>query len=275
MGLYWNDALQNKCRKMVSHMVARKPCEGEKDGLNEMKDYVIDLFIEQGFEIEQVANDDAPYRPVIIAKFMHDKKKTIGFFGHYDVEEVRSEKWTTDPWNLTEVDGRWQARGVADNLVPLAQRILLCSQMSAHANLVFVLQGEEEIGSPFAMEVYSELNLPKIDLWFEETGYFYKNGDHRVMAFNITDELRNVFSALEKLNNEHGRATKVRERPMNKAFGNQGCPCLVHLVEDIPYIALGPNDDFSKIHGVDESINPSLLGISAQQILTAVEVFCN
>ena len=80
MGLYWNDALQNKCRKMVSHMVARKPCEGEKDGLNEMKDYVIDLFTEQGFEIEQVANDDAPYRPVIIAKFMHDKKKQLDFW---------------------------------------------------------------------------------------------------------------------------------------------------------------------------------------------------
>ena len=164
---------------------------------------------------------------------------------------------------------------MADNLVPLAQRILLCSQMSSNANLVFVLQGEEEIGSPFAMEVYSQLNLPKIDLWFEETGYFYKNGDHRVMAFNITDELKNVFSALEKLNNEHGRATKVRERPMNKAFGNQGCPCLVHLVEDIPYIALGPNDDFSKIHGVDESINLHCSGFQLQQILTAVEVFCN
>ena len=275
MSLYWNNSLQIACKDMVSRMVARKPCEGDKEGLNEMKDYVIALFLEQGFEIEQIANDNAPYRPVIIAKLMQDREKTIGFFGHYDVEEVHLENWTTDPWSLTEVDGRWQARGVADNLVPLAQRILLCSEMSTHANLVFVLQGEEEIGSPFAMEVYSELNLPNIDLWFEETGYFYKNGDHRIMAFNITKELEYVFSAIEALNSDQGRATRVRERPMNKAFGNQGCPCLVHLVKDIPYIALGPNDDFSKIHGVDESINPSLLGISAQQILTAVEVFCS
>jgi len=138
---------------------------------------------------------------------------------------------------------------------------------------VFVLQGEEEIASPFAMKIYPNLNLPPIDLWIEETGYFYRNGNHRIMALNINHKLENVFSAINELNSNENRDTKIRNRPLNKAFGNQGCPCLVHLLKDIPYIALGPNDDHSKIHGDDESMNPDLLDISARQILKALEVF--
>ena len=90
-----------------------------------------------------------------------------------------------DPWQLNGKDGRWFGRGVADNIVPLAQRILLIEDLAAHCNLVFILQGEEEIGSPFAMDMYSTLDLPDIDVWVEETGYFHKSGKHRIMAVNV------------------------------------------------------------------------------------------
>ena len=62
---------------------------------------------------------------------------------------------------------------------------------------------------------------------------------------------------------------------MNKAFGNQGCPCLVHLLKEIPYIALGPNDDYCTIHGVNETINPNYLGIASKQLICAVEAVSN
>ena len=271
--MLWNKAMHQKCRDISSKMVSMMPCEDNPSGLREMKDYVISLFTDRGFEVEEITNSKAKYRPVIIASLNTNKSKTIGFFGHYDVENASMTRWSSDPWKLTEVDGRWQARGVADNVVPLVQRMLLTAEMSKSANLVFVLQGEEEIASPFAMEVYPELNLPKIDLWFEETGYFYKTGDHRIMALSVDENLERVFSAVEDLNSDNGIKTKLRIRPMNKAFGNQGCPCLVHLLGDTPYIALGPNDDYSTIHGANESINPELLGISAMQIIRAIEVF--
>ena len=86
------------------------------------------------------------------------------------------------------------------------------------------------------------------------------------MAMNVDERLQNAITALEGLNAEDGRSSSVRIRPMNKAFGNQGCPCLVHLLGNTPYIALGPNDDHSTIHGVDESIRPDLLGISRQLV---------
>ena len=269
----WDTNLEAACKQISAHMISLRPCEDEQDGLREMYRYVISLFENQCFEVDLIENPKADYRPVIVAKSGSDKATTVGFFGHYDVEPVDENKWSTDPWILTDVDGRWQGRGVADNIVPLVQKILISPELKKVANIVFVLQGEEEIGSPFAMNEYPNLRLPEIDIWFEETGYFYKNGDHRIMAMNVDDNLERVFSAIEELNSASGRKTKLRVRPMNKAFGNQGCPCLVHLLGDKPYIALGPNDDYSTIHGVDESINPELLGISAMQIFRAIEVF--
>ena len=47
--------------------------------------------------------------------------------------------------------------------------------------LLFVIQGEEEIGSPWAHQVYPTLELPDVDFWIDETGYFFKNGDQRVL----------------------------------------------------------------------------------------------
>ncbi len=269
----WDANLDDLCKQISAHMISLRPCEDDQNGLRKMYRYVISLFEEQCFDVELIENPKADYRPVIVAKSGSDKATTVGFFGHYDVEPVNEKEWSTDPWLLTDVDGRWQGRGVADNIVPLVQKILLSPELKKVANIVFVLQGEEEIGSPFAMNEYPNLRLPEIDIWFEETGYFYKNGDHRIMAMNVDENLERVFSAIEDLNSASGRKTKLRIRPMNKAFGNQGCPCLVHLLGDIPYIALGPNDDYSTIHGVDESINPELLGISAMQILRAIEVF--
>ena len=274
--MVWTEEKTYSCRQLTEVLVSNKAVESNPAGLKANADLVRSLFEQKGCSVRTVENPDAPYRPILIAEIGDDgTRPTVGFFGHYDVEEAEPSAWSVDPWLLNGKDGRWFGRGVADNIVPLAQRILLIEDLAAHCNLVFILQGEEEIGSPFAMEMYPTLDLPNIDVWVEETGYFYKSGKHRIMAVNVDDNLQRVIEALEQLNADNGRDSSVRIRPMNKAFGNQGCPCLVHLLKDIPYIALGPNDDHSTIHGVDESINPDLLGISARQLVRLCEVLAN
>ena len=42
------------------------------------------------------------------------------------------------------------------------------------------------------MEVYPGLDLPDVDVWVEETGYFYKNGNHRIMAMNVDERYRTL-----------------------------------------------------------------------------------
>ena len=274
--MVWTEQKTYACRQLTEVLVSNKAVESNPAGLKANADLVRSLFEQKGCSVRTVENPDAPYRPILIAEIGDDgTRPTVGFFGHYDVEEAEASAWSVDPWQLNGKDGRWFGRGVADNIVPLAQRILLIEDLAAHCNLVCILQGEEEIGSPFAMDMYSTLDLPDIDVWVEETGYFYKSGKHRIMAVNVDENLQRVIEALEQLNADYDRESAVRIRPMNKAFGNQGCPCLVHLLKDIPYIALGPNDDHSTIHGVDESINPDLLGISARQLVRLCEVLAN
>ena len=274
--MVWTEQKTYACRQLTEVLVSNKAVESNPAGLKANADLVRSLFEQKGCSVRTVENPDAPYRPILIAEIGDDgTRPTVGFFGHYDVEEAEASAWSVDPWQLNGKDGRWFGRGVADNIVPLAQRILLIEDLAAHCNLVFILQGEEEIGSPFAMEMYSTLDLPDIDVWVEETGYFYKSGKHRIMAVNVDENLQRVIDALEQFNADHDRESAVRIRPMNKAFGNQGCPCLVHLLKDIPYIALGPNDDHSTIHGVDESINPDLLGISARHLVRLCEVLAS
>ena len=274
--LIWTDQETKICKQLSEILVSNKAVESNPIGLEANAVLIKKLFEDKGCKVRTIENPKATYRPIIIAEIGEESNRpTVGFFGHYDVEEADTEKWSVDPWMLSGKDGRWYGRGVADNIVPLAQRIVLIDALSAHCNLVFVLQGEEEIGSPFAMEMYPNMTLPKVDIWVEETGYFYKTGKHRIMAVNVNQKLQAVIDSIEEMNTGLGRESAVRIRPMNKAFGNQGCPCLVHLLKDIPYIALGPNDDYSTIHGIDESINPDLLGISARHLVRLCEVLAS
>lgn len=272
----WGKEEEGRCFEIVQKLVANRGFEGNPKGLEENKTEICLLLKEFNFEIQQIPNPDAEYRPVVIARrFSPSNKRTIGFFGHYDVETANPDEWENNPWELSVLNGRWYGRGVADNLVPLVHRILLSDVLAKHCNIVYVLQGEEEIGSPFAMSVYPELNFSDVDLWIEETGYFYKNGDHRIMSVNENELLRSVVDDLTELNNNLGLNTRLRNRPMNKAFGNQGCPCLVHLLGDTPYIALGPNDDYCTIHGIDETINPEHFSTSAFHIMSTFEAVAN
>jgi cysteinylglycine-S-conjugate dipeptidase len=273
MAVNWDESLTATCKEMVRHWVSLKPIESNPTGLQKMNETMIHEFKKRGFEVSLIGNPDAPYRPIIIAKLLSsDEKPVIGFFGHYDVEPADSCEWETDPWVLTDVDGRWQGRGVTDNLVPIAQRMLISNALAERANLIFVLQGEEEIGSPFTLATYDSLELPLVDLWIEETGYFYKDGRHRMMVLNRSPKLEKVIEGVIEVNMDDGRTTNIRDRPLNKAFGAENCPCLVHLLKNSPYIALGPNDDYSTVHGINESIDPKLLHISANQLMKAVQV---
>ena len=80
--------------------------------------------------------------------------RTLSFYNHYDVQPAEPyDLWDSDPWAAEIRDGRIWARGVADNKGNIVARIA-----AVHAwqqvrgdlplNLRFVIEGEEEIGSP-------------------------------------------------------------------------------------------------------------------------------
>jgi acetylornithine deacetylase/succinyl-diaminopimelate desuccinylase-like protein len=82
---------------------------------------------------------------------------TVLSYGHYDVQAAGPlELWDTPPFEPTERDGRLYARGAADdkgNFLPLLH--VACELARAGelpVNVRFLVEGEEEIGSPSVLE---------------------------------------------------------------------------------------------------------------------------
>ncbi len=92
--------------------------------------------------------------PAVIAKTHHDPgRPTILIYGHYDVQPPEPlEEWTTPPFEPTIRDDRIYARGSTDNKGQIMAHILGAGELLSKggalpANLVFLVEGEEEIGS--------------------------------------------------------------------------------------------------------------------------------
>lgn len=116
--------------------------------------------------------------PIIVAQrppIKTTNSHCLGLYGHYDVETLEEDGWLSEPLEVTERDGRFFCRGIADNLGILLLRIMVLEKRSSNQptpGIFWLLQGEEEIGSPFAHEIFPQIALPEINIWFEETGYF-------------------------------------------------------------------------------------------------------
>ena len=92
--------------------------------------------------------------PVIYGELAAGAGKTLAFYNHYDVQPPDPlDQWRTDPFAAEIRDGYIYARGVSDNKGDLVARICAVESYLAvrgrlPANLKFIVEGEEEIGSP-------------------------------------------------------------------------------------------------------------------------------
>jgi acetylornithine deacetylase/succinyl-diaminopimelate desuccinylase-like protein len=116
--------------------------------------------------------------PVLYANFNAgpngNPNKTLLFYNHYDVQPSEPlEEWDTPPFEVTEKDGTLFARGIADNKGDLmarltAIRILQEQEDGLPCNIKFLLEGEEEIGSPnlpYYLERYTDLFKADACIW--------------------------------------------------------------------------------------------------------------
>jgi acetylornithine deacetylase/succinyl-diaminopimelate desuccinylase-like protein len=101
--------------------------------------------------------------PVVLACTPRDPaKRTVLIYGHYDVQPPDPlEGWTTPPFEPRIEEGRIYARGSADNKGQILAHILGVAQTLRETgelpvNLIFLIEGEEEIGSPHLEEFLRE-----------------------------------------------------------------------------------------------------------------------
>jgi acetylornithine deacetylase/succinyl-diaminopimelate desuccinylase-like protein len=80
-------------------------------------------------------------------------RKTVLIYGHYDVQpEDPADAWSTPPFEPVIKEGRIYARGASDNKGQILSHLLGVRHALAAGdlpvNLVFLVEGEEEVGSP-------------------------------------------------------------------------------------------------------------------------------
>uniref|UniRef100_A0A5G2RAN5 Carnosine dipeptidase 1 n=1 Tax=Sus scrofa TaxID=9823 RepID=A0A5G2RAN5_PIG len=122
-----------------------------------------------------------PIPPIILAELGNNPEKpTVCFYGHLDVQPARqADGWRTDPYTLTEVDGKLYGRGTTDNKGPVLAWINAVSTFRAldedlPVNIKFIIEGMEEAGS-LALE----------ELVKKEKAGFFSNVDYIVISDNL------------------------------------------------------------------------------------------
>ncbi len=105
--------------------------------------------------LENVKSVETGGHPFVTADWLHaEGAPTILVYGHYDVQPPDPlERWTSPPFEPTIRNDRLYARGVSDDkgplLIPLfAAEAFLRTRGALPVNLKFLIEGEEESGSP-------------------------------------------------------------------------------------------------------------------------------
>jgi len=115
-------------------------------------DWLIEKLGGMGLDVEL---HETERHPIVIARNKHEEgKKTCLIYGHYDVQPVDPvELWNSPPFEPEIRDGRIWGRGSTDNKGQMLAHVLgveetLKEEGELPVNLIFIFEGEEEIGSP-------------------------------------------------------------------------------------------------------------------------------
>jgi acetylornithine deacetylase/succinyl-diaminopimelate desuccinylase-like protein len=147
-------ALMPQARTDLATMVSFKsvfdPPGSPPPDCEKMVDWLMTTFREAGFvDVKANATSDGS-KAVTGRKPGPAGAPTVLLYFHHDVQPVTNESdWTTPPWTLTEVDGRWYGRGSADckgNIAVLLTALrALGNDLPVHVKIVG--EGSEEQGT--------------------------------------------------------------------------------------------------------------------------------
>jgi acetylornithine deacetylase/succinyl-diaminopimelate desuccinylase-like protein len=102
--------------------------------------------------------------PVVFGQWMEagEQAPTVLIYGHYDVQPADPlDEWRTEPFEPTVKDGNIYARGASDDKGQFfihikAVEAFLETEGRLPVNIKFMIEGEEEIGSPHLAEFIAE-----------------------------------------------------------------------------------------------------------------------
>ena len=122
------------------------------DGMQGAREYAKNLLERLSFKVEVV---DTELHPILFAE-RHGSTNWphVVLYGHYDVQPADPfSLWTDGPFEPTVRGGRLYGRGAADNKGPTIVHMAALARVleknpDLPLNITYVIEGEEEIGSP-------------------------------------------------------------------------------------------------------------------------------
>jgi len=127
------------------------------------------LLLKSGCEFADVLSTSG--NPVVYGEVIPDQNKpTVLVYGHYDVVPADpTDLWETDPFKPELRHGRLYARGASDDkgqfFMHLKAMEILIGKKKLNTNIKFLIEGEEETGSPGLMPFMREnKNLLQSDI---------------------------------------------------------------------------------------------------------------
>ncbi|WP_251552094.1 M20/M25/M40 family metallo-hydrolase [Neobacillus muris] len=149
-------AAVEKAVEVLKQYLSYPTVSAQQLAIPETVEFVVKMIREAGGTAEVL--DDLPGNPVVYGYFpagsKGDSGKTLLFYNHYDVQPPEPlDEWISEPFHPVIRDGKLFARGVADNKGDLVARLTAIQILQKvngglPCNVKFLVEGEEEIGSP-------------------------------------------------------------------------------------------------------------------------------
>ncbi|QHJ70413.1 dipeptidase [Planococcus halotolerans] len=138
-----------------------------KEDMLTAAEWLVNAFEKAG--MENVKIDETGGHPLVYADWLHaEDKPTVLVYGHYDVQPVDPlHLWESSPFDPQVRDNRLYARGASDDkgqtfMHIKAAEALLQLNGELPVNMKFIIEGEEEIGSP-SLPAYVEKNKDALE----------------------------------------------------------------------------------------------------------------
>jgi acetylornithine deacetylase/succinyl-diaminopimelate desuccinylase-like protein len=150
-----SELMDDGIKKLIQYL-SIPTISAQNSAIHETVDLVVNMIQNVGGETKVL--DDLGGNPVVYGFFAAgdhgDSSKTLLFYNHYDVQPPEPlEEWNTAPFQPTIVEGKLFARGASDNKGDLVARLTAIKLLQnvdggLPCNIKFLIEGEEEIGSP-------------------------------------------------------------------------------------------------------------------------------
>lgn len=180
----------------------------DKPNIRRNAEHLLGMLIKRGMRAKLLEVADAP--PLVYGELTYPgASSTYVFYAHYDGQPVDAKEWATPPFEPTLRSGRldkggnvlalpargesfnpeWRlyARAAADDKAPIIAMLAALDALGSagirpRANLKFVFDGEEEIGSPnLARLLKANQELLRGDLWVICDGPEHPSGRQTVV----------------------------------------------------------------------------------------------